>query len=131
MDLRIDKFTILEALGKTKNYFLNDVNDANTILTDGIKSEILTAFQTYLNEKLCKVQINEMRKGLLSVIPNFGKIPADSVDKLFFLISGTNISIEDWKRLTKYKNGYTCISNTIVIFWKVLGKFDSIKQQSI
>jgi E3 ubiquitin-protein ligase HUWE1 len=114
-----------------EQYFKDIPDDEERFLTESNKQEFLNTVTKVIAEDLCKDQIIQMQKGLLSVIPNLGEIPAESLDELLTLISGKEIVINDWKLLTAYENGYTEDSESVRLFWQVLESFDQKERQAI
>jgi E3 ubiquitin-protein ligase HUWE1 len=125
-------YSIKGALGKISEKYFKDVpEDEERFVTESNKQEFLNTVTKVIAEDLCKDQIIQMQKGLLSVIPNLGEIPAESLDELLTLISGKEIVINDWKLLTAYENGYTEDSESVRLFWQVLESFDQKERQAI
>jgi hypothetical protein len=98
-------------------------NGRNIEVTDENKQQYVELWTEYTFKKGTEEQFDAFLKGFTEVIKKESVLLFDP-HELELLISGvTDLSVDDWRKHTAYRNGYSDKHNNIEMFWTIVGGF--------
>jgi hypothetical protein len=95
-------------------------------VTDANKEEFIQLKMKWRLEHRVADQIEAVRRGFFQVMPSaqLHEIGMDDRELELILCGIPKVDVEDWRRNTEYKSGYSSEDPTVLRFWSVLESWD-------
>ncbi|KAJ3615875.1 hypothetical protein Zmor_012234 [Zophobas morio] len=118
-------FTVTqEKFGELKEVELVE-NGANILVTEDNKKKYVELLVEWRFHNSVQEQMDAFNCGFFSIVPRY-LVQIFDEKELELLLGGiAEIDVEDWKRYTEYRGGYSSEHQVVLWFWSVVEDFDN------